>query len=187
MPTDYSLSKIYKLVAKDTTDIWIGSTTQPLNRRLMDHKIKYDKLVKTDVDDNLLNKPEILTTEVGMFLNYPEVYIELIEVFGCLNKVQLDNRVDEIIKINSEVAINSKPIQEATLGPKAVSKRSARNKKYYNDNKEAVKANRDAREGAKSVEAKAEARRIYRENNKDTINSKERLRRKHKALAETKA
>jgi len=183
MPTDYSQSKIYKLVAKDTNDIWIGSTTQALNRRFQDHKIKYERLF----DKDCVVEPKIFSTECGMFLNHIEVTIELIEAFDCLNKMQLQKRVDEIINNNKEYAYNNIPVSDDKPEPKVASKRHEANKKYYEAHKDEVKATKAVREGAKSAEEKAEARRAYRTANKEAINQQARTARKTKALAAKKA
>ena len=41
----YQNGKIYKITSKQTDDVYIGSTIQELNKRLIHHKAKYKTVV----------------------------------------------------------------------------------------------------------------------------------------------
>jgi hypothetical protein len=74
----YANGKIYCLRSHKTDNIYIGSTTQPLYKRLWKHK--GDK------------KNELA--------NYDDVYIELIEEYPCKNKMELNRKEGEHIRAN---------------------------------------------------------------------------------------
>lgn len=74
----YANGKIYCLRSHQTDDIYIGSTIQPLYKRLWKHK--GDK------------KNELA--------NYHDVYIELIEPYPCKNKMELNRKEGEHIRAN---------------------------------------------------------------------------------------
>ena len=71
---DYTNGQIYKIVCNITGEVYIGSTTQPLSKRLSLHKIK----------KNLCSSKQIIDRG-----NYA---IVLIEAFPCVNKSELFQR-----------------------------------------------------------------------------------------------
>jgi hypothetical protein len=74
----YANGKIYCLRSHQTDDIYIGSSTQLLYKRLYQHKKeKYNDLAK-----------------------YDDVYIELIEEYPCNNKMELFKKEGEHIRAN---------------------------------------------------------------------------------------
>lgn len=110
---DYSNSKIYKIVCNITGLVYIGSTTQPLCKRLGVHKSKY-KLWKRD------------NTRTGKFssfevIEYDNYDIVLIENCPCSSKEELHRR--ERHYIQSMVCVN-KRVPTRTL------------QEYYIENKE---------------------------------------------------
>ena len=72
---DYKKGKIYALRSHQTDEYYIGSTTQPLFKRLYSHKHSREQID---------------------LLKYNDVYIELIENYSCDNKEQLTRRENEI-------------------------------------------------------------------------------------------
>jgi hypothetical protein len=74
----YANGKIYCLRSHQTDDIYIGSTIQPLYKRL--HQHKGDK------------KNELA--------NYDDMYIELIEPYPCKNRMELGRKEGEHIRSN---------------------------------------------------------------------------------------
>ena len=74
---DYKNGKIYAIRSHQTEQIYIGSTTQPLTKRLSKHKAQ--------------------NCSSRLILQYEDAYIELIENFPCESKTDLEN--DFILKI----------------------------------------------------------------------------------------
>lgn len=74
----YANGKIYCLRSHQTDDIYIGSTIQPLYKRLYEHKIQ----------------------KINDLANYDDVYIELIEEYKCNNKMELLKKEGEHIRAN---------------------------------------------------------------------------------------
>ena len=69
MDERFKQGKIYKLVSKLTSKIYVGSTTQILNQRLLQHKAAYKSFLKKK--GNYMTSFELLQHE--------DVDIELIE------------------------------------------------------------------------------------------------------------
>jgi len=78
---DYSKSKIYKIVCNITGLIYIGSTSQPLCRRIQDHKYDYKDYLNKKSYSSCLTSFKILENN-----NYN---IILVEDFPCERKEQL--------------------------------------------------------------------------------------------------
>jgi len=110
---DYSNSKIYKIVCNVSGLVYIGSTTQPLCKRLGVHKSKY-KLWKSD---------KIRTGRCSSFeiIEYDSYDIVLIENYPCFSKEEFHRR--ERHYIQSMVCVN-KRVPTRTL------------QEYYIENKE---------------------------------------------------
>ena len=106
---NFKEGKIYKLWSIEGDKIYIGSTVQPLYKRLSSHR-------------NIINK----CNSKLLFEIYENVKIELIEEFPCENKQQLNKREGEIMRINKEFIVNSN-----------IAGRT--NKEYCKDNIEKVK------------------------------------------------
>jgi hypothetical protein len=99
MPTDYSKGKIYAIKSYQTDDIYIGSTCQPLRKRLHDHKIQYKRyLYKKNVDN-------YTSFEI---LKYGDAYIELIQEIPCVSRMELCKYEGQYIRtmkcVNNRVA-----------------------------------------------------------------------------------
>lgn len=109
-PKDYQNGKIYTIRSHQTEDIYIGSTTQPLSKRLAKHRSDYKQW-------KISNTNYITSYEI---LQYEDVYIELLESFPCNSKNELERKEGECIRNE----------------PKCINKIIAgRNKKeYYGDN-----------------------------------------------------
>ena len=108
---DYQKGKIYKLWSPQGNEIYIGSTINPLAKRLGQHKRNLDCRSKY------------------LFENYDDVRIELIEEFPCDNKMVLTRREGEHIRNNIECL--NKLIAGRTL--------KEWSKEYYENNKEYIK------------------------------------------------
>jgi hypothetical protein len=108
---DYKNGKIYTIRSYQTDDIYIGSTLQTLTKRLSKHK------------DSFKNWKNGKYHYVSSFelIKYDDVYIELIELFPCSSKMELNRREGELIR--SMDCVN-KRIEGRTK------------QEYYEDNKE---------------------------------------------------
>lgn len=143
MPLDYSKGKIYSIRSRTSDLVYIGSTVQPLHKRLSVHvrnKRSYDAGKR-----RFTSSFEII--EQG---NY---YIELVEEYPCENKEQLLKREGEIQRetecVNMRVEARTK-------------------KEYYQDNKKFFleKAKEYREENREKLRVKSKE---YREKNKIKI------------------
>jgi hypothetical protein len=123
---NYQNSKIYAIRSYQTDDVYIGSTTQPLSKRIGEHrndKKKYD-----------VGKTNFVTS--FKLLEHPDAYIELIELFPCNTKEELHKREGEIIR-NTEHCVNKcipgRTMQEWRIENKE--KLQEQNKQYYKSKK----------------------------------------------------
>ena len=90
--TDYSHSKIYKLVCHTTGKMYIGSTTQPLKERLRSHEYQY-KLFKSGGGNNC-GSYEVLEND-----NYDIINIL---AFSCNNSLELRKKEQEFLENHPE-------------------------------------------------------------------------------------
>ena len=79
MVVDYQKAKVYSIRSYKTDNIYIGSTTQPLNKRFYQHKMDYKY-------NNCGKKSWCSSFEL---MKYDDVYIELIIEAPCKNKEDL--------------------------------------------------------------------------------------------------
>ncbi len=91
---DYKNGKIYRLVCNVTGLQYIGSTTQPLSKRLGCHKAYYNRWLKG-------NYKNITSTEIIKNDNYD---IILVESYPCKTKEELHKR--ERYYIETTVCVN---------------------------------------------------------------------------------
>ena len=106
---DFKNGKIYKLWSPQGDEIYIGSTTQPLYKRLNQHKNGRDCNSKY------------------LFENYNVVKIELIEEYPCNNKMELDRKEGEHVRENECLNKNV---------PGRTAKEWYQDNNYYENNKE---------------------------------------------------
>ena len=141
---DYKNGKIYSIRSYQTEDVYIGSTCQPLFKRLYDHRNNYKRYLN--------NKYHYVTS--FEIIKLDDNYIELIELFPC-------NCKDELFKREGEI------IREMDCVNKTIAGRSM--KEYYENNKDKIKEYvKEYRENNK--DKINEYNKDYRENNKDKIN-----------------
>jgi len=119
---DYQKGKIYAIKSYQTEMIYIGSTIQPLSKRLGEHRTNYKK-------NGVISSKEIL--------KYQDYYIELIENFPCNTKEELLKREGFHIKENQNNCVNCRI---AGRTPQEYNKDNIeKRKQYYQDNAEKVK------------------------------------------------
>jgi hypothetical protein len=112
----YHNSKIYKLVSPQTEKYYIGSTTRELYIRKSQHKYDYKKYLENN-NNKYMSSYEIL--------KYNDFKIELIKLFKCENKKELEIEETKLIKEHHNNILN-----------KNIPNRD--NKEYYKDNKEKI-------------------------------------------------
>jgi len=114
----YNNGKIYSLRSHQTDKIYIGSTTQPLYKRLYDHK----------------------NQKVNELANYDDVYIELIEEYPCKNRMELEKKEGEHIRandcVNKNIAGRTRTCKEYYVDNK--NKILELKKQYYLNNKDKI-------------------------------------------------
>ena len=109
---DYSKSKIYCIRNPECDEVYIGSTTETLNKRLQKHISNHTRWKKGTYH---------YVTSFKLFeVGTPT--IELIEEYPCESKIELDRREGEIIRI-TENCVN-----------KVIPGRTK--KEYHEDNKD---------------------------------------------------
>ena len=141
---DYKNGKIYVLRSHQTEDIYIGSTTTKLTKRLSKHKSDFKRWKNGKY--NYITSFELM--------KYDDAYIELLELCPCDFKMELCRREGEFIRsmkcINKEIA--GRTMDEWREDNK--DKIKIQKREYYETNKEIVK----------------EYTKEYREKNKNKIN-----------------
>jgi hypothetical protein len=146
---DFNNGKIYKLWSPQGDEIYIGSTIQPLYKRLNEHKNKRDCNSKY------------------LFENYDNVRIELIELYPCNSKMELNKKEGEYIRenecLNRCIAGRTKKEYNEDNKEHILEKR----KEWYENNKEHKK-----KYDKEYYENNKDHRKEYRENNKEIINKK---------------
>jgi hypothetical protein len=117
---NYNNSKIYCIRSDLTDKYYIGSTIQPLSKRLYEHKKHYKKYL--DNKYNYVSSFEILQLE--------KYYIELLELCPCNSKEELLKKEGEYIrKYKNEIVNKNIPCRTE--------------KEWRNENKERLKENQD--------------------------------------------
>ena len=115
---NYEAGKIYKMVCNETGCIYIGSTTQPISKRIASHKTKY----KIYLNDN--TKDYYSSFKIVEKNNF---HYEVLENYKCCSKKELESREREYID-------EYKVIYENLLVNKYVPTRSS--KEWYADNRD---------------------------------------------------
>ena len=148
--TIYYESKIYKITSDQTNDIYIGSTTKSLNRRLSDHKYDYKRYLRGDYH-------YVTSFEIS---KYPDCKIELLELCNFETKEELRRREGEYIQNNNCVnkCVAGRTIKESSKKWRNENKNyiSEYNKKWRNENKEYLN----------------DYQKKYQDENKDKLNKK---------------
>jgi hypothetical protein len=144
----YHNSKIYTIRSHQSEKYYIGSTTQPLYKRLHRHRLN-----KKNYDNGIFHN--ITSFEI---LQYDDHYIELLEEYRCDNKQQLEKREGELIREHKNNLVN-----------KCIAGRTR--KQRYEDNKEDVlKWHKQYREDNKEI--LSEDKKQYYKDNKEIIKEK---------------
>jgi hypothetical protein len=110
----YNRGKVYKIVSPSTDLVYIGSTIQPLHKRLREHRNKYTQFLKGKYCN-------VTSFEI---MKYGDAEIYLIELCDCNSKMELERC--ERSHIESIECVN-----------KLIPGRTQ--KEYYNDNRDKFK------------------------------------------------
>jgi hypothetical protein len=141
--SDYSTGKIYAIKCAETDDVYIGSTIQPLQKRLVRHRGDYNLFTKDNEKYNYISSFEIV--------KYESAYIELLEEYPCNSSEELKKK--EGVYIRTMECVN-----------KIIAGRT--HAEYRIENKE--KRNRTSKEwNASNKERHAQLNKIWKENNKE--------------------
>jgi len=82
---NYQLGIIYTIRSLSSPEMYVGSTTQSLTRRMSGHRRDYKR-------NQVLGLPKHIITDIS------EWYIELYELFPCNLKCELEKREGQIMR-----------------------------------------------------------------------------------------
>ena len=146
---DYQNGKIYAIWDSKYTKCYVGSTVEELSKRMTKHRDKYKQYLQNSGN---FNTAFHLFNEFGI----EDCRIELMEMYPCDNKAQLEAREGHHIR-------NTTCVNRKILG--------RTKKQYHHETKEHSKAQRkEYRDRTK--EHKHEVDKKYREEHKETITMK---------------
>jgi GIY-YIG catalytic domain len=164
MAINYNNSKIYKIVSPTTDKIYIGSTTQPLCKRIAEHLSNYRQSIVGNT------KRYMTSYEI---LKLGDYSIKIIENCNFENKEQLRQREGYYIKLHRDIVVNKHIAGRTQKEWECDNKEhtAERKKQYGIDNKEQLRQYRIDN---------AEQLRQWRINNKENENELQRQRRQAK-------
>jgi hypothetical protein len=85
---DYKNGKIYTIRSHYTDKFYIGATCSTLIKRLSRHMMKANATCAEEI------------------LRYEDYYIELLELYPCNSKMELNKREGELIRLNKDKCVN---------------------------------------------------------------------------------
>jgi hypothetical protein len=179
MTERYLNGKIYSIRSYLSDDIYIGSSCLSLPKRLYEHRKGYKAFLLT-------GKKHISSFDV---IKYDDHYIELIQLYPCGSRSELQRKEGEYIR--SMPCVN-KVIAGRTLSEWREDNKehlAQKHKKFYEDNKEELKIkqkiyNEEHKEdifernkiyNAKNKEEISAKKKVYRESHKGKIAEKDKL------------
>jgi hypothetical protein len=161
----YHNGKIYTIRSHQTEKYYIGSTCQPLHKRLYSHRNKYKHFCLGKGDK--LSSFEIIKLD--------DNYIELLEEYKCENKDELTKREGELIRLNKNDIVNHNIAGRTCKEYYEEHKEyiSQLQKDYYISNRDKIlEKNKEYREDTK--EKIQERNKVYYSQNKDAMNAQSR-------------
>jgi hypothetical protein len=164
----YENGKIYTIRSYLTDKYYIGSTCNPLYKRLGQHKGDYKKYLKDSDKYSYLTSFEII--KLG------DAYIELLETYKCESKEVLNKREGELIREHKNNVIN-----KVIAGRNQKEYREDNKEKIAEQKKEYVKENKDKKKewdkkyNENNKEKIAERKKVYNEANKEKIAEKNKV------------
>ena len=159
---DYKNGKIYCIRNTVDDDIYVGSTTQPLSKRMVGHRSESER-----------RKHYILYQKMND-IGVEHFYIELIQEFPCENKEQLMAKEGEYIR---EMATLNHRIQGRTMQEWLDDTKEIRRQKNkeYRELKHDIILGRKAKYREEKREMIRETDKAWRENNKEKVTQRNRL------------
>jgi predicted GIY-YIG superfamily endonuclease len=94
---NYNDSKIYKITSSKTDKIYIGVTTKSLETRMKQHLQHYERFIKNDLPTDFISSFQVIKNG--------DAKIELIEMFPCKSKFELEDREKYLIN-HTENCVN---------------------------------------------------------------------------------
>lgn len=127
---DYSKGKIYCIRSLQTDKVYVGSTVETLSSRMSKHRYCYKKF---------LNSSEKYCSSFEI-LKYEDAYIELIKLYPCSCKSELEREEGQYIRemncVNKRIAGRTKKEYTKEYKKDNKVKLAIRDKKYREENKE---------------------------------------------------
>jgi hypothetical protein len=165
---DYKQGQIYRLWSPHTDKFYIGSTCNMLAKRFYGHRTKYNQYLN--------GKGNSYRSAFKLFdLGFDDVKIELMELFSCNSKAELDKREGELQRehkdniVNYFVAGRTFDLYKVECADRIKEKNKKSHLKYKDErNKKQLEQYHLKKEQIK-IEKKQ-----YRDENKDEINKKQR-------------
>lgn len=136
---DYKNGKIYRLVCNVSGKQYIGSTTQPLRKRLNHHKSNY-KMWK----DGYIRPDGKVSSHIKSFeiIENDDYDIVLIEDFPCQSKNELERRerywIENSVCVNRYIPSRSKEERQKQWYENNKEQLLERYKQYYKKNKDKI-------------------------------------------------
>ena len=124
---DYTKGKIYCIRSHKTDQVYVGSTTNTLSRRMAQHRSQFKRQMKDTTSFEILK--------------YADAYIELIEIYPCSCMAELNKREGHFIR---SMNCANKIIAGRTMKEWRQDNKEhlvVQQKQYYIDNKERLAAN----------------------------------------------
>ena len=117
---DYSKTKMYMIKSYKTDQVYIGSTTRTLKRRMAYHISDYGRWIRENKQGKICSSK--------ILLEYDDAYIELIELYPCESQMEKSKREGELVKEYKEknLCVN-------------VQMPGGSRDQWYKDNKEKIK------------------------------------------------
>jgi len=149
---DYKNGRIYKITSNSTDKIYIGSTCQPLSKRMTTHRNDYKKFINGKCG-------KITSFEL---IKLGDAIITLIEDFPCERKEQLHARERYYIELNKDICVNK---IRPTITQEE--RKDYKNKWYESNKEEIAEQHKIFRQENKDL--MAERNKVYYQNNKEKI------------------
>lgn len=131
MTKDYQLGKIYAIRTYQSEEVYVGSTIQTLANRMAGHRRDYKEYKKNGTSVKYVSSYKIL--------KYDDAYIELIQLYPCNSKTELDAVEGQYIRqmecVNKNIAGRSRKEYRMDNSDRL----NEISKQYYLENKESIK------------------------------------------------
>ena len=128
MPVNYQGGKIYTIRAPETDKYYIGSTVDSLPKRFYAHKASFARYQNGKM--NKVTSFQILELEGA--------YIELLELYPCNSKAELERREGELIREHKDNCVNRNIAGRTRKEYREANKDKI--KQHYEVNKETIRA-----------------------------------------------